>query len=445
MSGRPLLAPGSDDEALTASLFAPVWRPASRGYKRLLGFGLAGTALLGVGLVQLGRVGLSSLSDGGNVAWGVDAVSFTWWVGLAQAGTMLSAGLLLFEQPWRSGIHRAAEAMALFAGGCAVLCGVASTGRPGLDHWLLPFPSAAGLGPQLDSPLSWSAPALISWGAVSLLFGYLGLLPDLATLRDRSPTRAARLCYGVLALGWRGSGRHWAHWKLSYLLLGGLCTALSLGGQAVVAFAFATSQLTGWHSTLLPVCFVAGALCSGAAMLALLLLPASRLLGLGHVITDRHFDALNRLVLATSLVLLYGRAVEAFIAWYSGEPDADALFFHARLAGPYAPVCWTMLLCACGVPQLYWFERARASARVTLAVSLLVSVGVWLDRFVSVVVSLHHDLVASSWTVYLPTWVDACLLLGSLSFFLTSMLLFFKLMPGVAASGVKELKEELAA
>jgi Ni/Fe-hydrogenase subunit HybB-like protein len=439
----PLVEAGHDDESLTATLFAHVWRKASGSYKKLLGFGFAGVLLLLSTLVLLVTRGIGVWGNNNTVGWGFDIINFVWWIGIGHAGTLISAILLMFQQQWRTSINRAAEAMTLFAVVCALMYPTFHTGRPWFDWWMLPYPSTLDLGPQFKSPLVWDVFAVTTYGTVSLLFWYVGLVPDLAALRDRSPSRAARLVYGVLALGWRGSARHWSHWRLGYLLLAALSTPLVLSVHSVVSFDFAVSQLPGWHTTVFPPYFVAGAVFSGFAMVVVLMLPASKLLGLSHVITPRHFDNMNKVILATGLMVTYGYVMEHFMAWYSGNEYEYRLFFQTRMQGPYAPFYWGMLFCNCIVPQVFWWPKARVNPYIMFGVALLVNVGMWLERFVIIVLSLHRDFLTSSWAIYRPTWVDVGMFAGSLALFFTCMLLFFKLLPAVAVSEVKELNREL--
>jgi Ni/Fe-hydrogenase subunit HybB-like protein len=444
MSGdSPLLKANQTDEGLTATLFSYVWNRPTQGWKQLLAVGLSGVGLLGFCLFWLLYNGVGVWGNNQPVGWGFDIINFVWWIGIGHAGTLISAILLMFQQQWRTSINRAAEAMTLFAVVCALMYPTFHTGRPWFDWWMLPYPSTLGLGPQFKSPLVWDVVAVSTYGTVSLLFWYVGLIPDLAALRDRSPTRLQRIVYGIFALGWRGSGRHWNHWRLGYLLLAALSTPLVLSVHSVVSFDFSVSQLPGWHSTLFPPYFVAGAVFSGFAMVVTLLLPARKLLGLSHVITDRHFDNMNKIILATGLIVSYGYAMEHFMAWYSGNEHEYTLFFRTRAKGPYAFFYWVMLFCNCVAPQVFWSRRMRTNPYVMFAVAILINVGMWLERFVIIVLSLHRDFLPSSWGMYAPTWVDVGTFVGSLSFFFTSMLLFFKLLPTVAASEVKELNHEL--
>jgi molybdopterin-containing oxidoreductase family membrane subunit len=442
-TASPLLVGPQSDETLTRSLFGYVWSRATPGYKAVLSLGMLGTGMLAFCVFWLIYNGIGVWGNNSTVGWAFDIINFVWWIGIGHAGTLISAILLMFQQQWRTSINRAAEAMTLFAVVCALMYPTIHTGRPWFDWWMLPYPSTLGIGPQFKSPLLWDVFAVSTYGTVSLLFWYVGLIPDLAALRDASPSRTARLVYGFFSLGWRGSGRHWRHWKLGYLLLAALATPLVLSVHSVVSFDFAVSQLPGWHTTVFPPYFVAGAVFSGFAMVITLLLPATRLLGLTHVITARHFDNMNKVILLTGMIVSYGYAMENFMAWYSGSEYESTLYFHTRLLGPYAPFYWLMLFCNVVVPLVYWIPKARVMPVLMFVVAILVNVGMWLERFVIIVISLHRDFVPSSWAMYYPTWVDVCTFTGTLLFFFMNMLLFFKLLPTVAASEVKELNHEL--
>jgi Ni/Fe-hydrogenase subunit HybB-like protein len=445
MTPTPLLLGGAHtDESLTDSLFTYVWSHATRGYKALLTVGMLGTGMMLFCIGWLLFKGVGVWGNNNTVSWAFGIVNFVWWIGIGHAGTLISAILLMFQQQWRTSINRAAEAMTLFAVVCALIYPSIHTGRPWFDWWMLPYPSTLGIGPQFKSPLLWDVFAVSTYGTVSLIFWYVGLIPDLAALRDRSPTRAARIAYGIFALGWTGSGRDWRHWKLGYLLLAALATPLVLSVHSVVSFDFAVSQLPGWHTTVFPPYFVAGAVFSGFAMVVTLLLPASRLLGLQHVITPRHFDNMNKVILVTGAMVTYGYAMEMFMAWYGGSEYETTLAFATRMLGPYAPFYWVMLFCNCVVPNVYWIPKARVSPVLMFVVAILVNIGMWLERFCIIVISLHRDFLPSSWAMYYATWVDVGTFVGTLLFFFTCMLLFFKLVPTVAASEVKELNHHLS-
>jgi Ni/Fe-hydrogenase subunit HybB-like protein len=392
--------------------------------------------------VQTLAVGVGAWGNNIPVGWAFGIINFVWWIGIGHAGTLISAILLLFQQRWRTSINRFAEAMTLFAVMCAGLYPVLHLGRPWFAYWLVPYPSTLAVYPQFKSPLVWDVFAISTYFTVSFLFWYLGLLPDLAALRDSSLSRAKRIIYGFFSLGWRGSGRHWADYKVAYLLLAGIATPLVISVHTIVSFDFAESILPGWHATIFPPYFVAGAVFSGFAMVMTLLVPARSALGLKHVITLRHLENMNKVILATGLMVSYGYLCEHFIAWYSGN-QYEKYVFHNRAAGPYAPVYWLMLFCNVLVPQLFWVERFRRSLVVMWIASVLVNVGMWSERFIIIVTSLHRDFLPSKWEMYTPTWVDWGLYVGSLGLFSTLFLLFLRFVPAVAVSEVKELRAEL--
>jgi molybdopterin-containing oxidoreductase family membrane subunit len=289
----------------------------------------------------------------------------------------------------------------------------------------------------------WDVFAVNTYFLVSLMFWYVGLLPDLAALRDTSKSRAARIAYGIFALGWRGSARHWRHYRIAYLLLAGISTPLVLSVHSVVSFDFAVSILPGWHTTVFPPYFVAGAIFSGFAMVLTLVIPARKVFGFQNVITEKHLENMAKVMLATGLMVSYGYAVEHFNAWYSGDALESFLFFTTRKAGPYAPIYWLMIFCNVVTPNVFWWSKARRSVWVLWIASILINVGMWTERFVIIVTSLHRDFLPSSWAMYYPTWVDFSILFGTLGFFGTLFLLFLRFVPSVSASEVKELRREL--
>ncbi len=440
----PLLEGRHDDAGLTGSLLAHVQHVRTRGWWLLF---LPSAALAGVLLFCVCWTLYQGIGAWGNnvpVGWAFGIVHLVWWIGIGHAGTLISAILLLFQQKWRTSINRFAEAMTLFAVMCAAVFPLLHLGRPWFAYWLIPYPSTLGAWPQFKSPLVWDVFAISTYFTVSLLFWYLGLIPDLAALRDRAATRGKRLVYGLFALGWRGSGRHWHHWRVGYLLIAGLSTPLVLSVHSIISFDFAVGQVPGWHTTVFPPYFVAGAVFSGFAMVLTLMIPARKLLGLTHVITLRHVDNMNKVILFTGLIVAYGYLLEHFVAWYSGNPYEAHVFFQTRQRGPYAPIYWLMLFCNVAVPQLYWSKRLRTSLPVVFAASLLINVGMWCERFIIVVSSLHQDFLPSSWAIYRPTWVDVGLFLGTLGFFSMMFLLFLRFLPAVSISEVKELNHELA-
>jgi Ni/Fe-hydrogenase subunit HybB-like protein len=356
---------------------------------------------------------------------------------------LISAILLLFQQKWRTSINRFAEAMTLFAVMQALIFPALHTGRPWFDFWLFPYPSTLGLWPNFKSPLLWDVFAVNTYFLVSLLFWYVGLLPDLAALRDSARSKAAQIAYGIFALGWRGSAHHWRHYRIAYLLLAGLATPLVLSVHTIVSFDFAVSVLPGWHTTIFPPYFVAGAIFSGFAMVLTLVIPARKAFGFENVITAKHLENMAKVMLATGMMVSYGYLMEHFHAWYGGNPYEFTAFFSTRMRGPYAPVYWLMIACNVVTPHVFWFQRARRSLAVLWIASILVNVGMWTERFIIIVTSLHRDFLPSSWAMYTPTWVDWSIYAGTLCFFGTLFLLFLRFVPSVSASEVKELRREL--
>ena len=378
------------------------------------------------------------------VAWAYAITNFVWWIGIGHAGTFISAVLLLLEQRWRTSINRFAEAMTLFAVAQAGLYPIAHLGRAWFFYWLVPYPATMSVWPQFRSALTWDIAAISTYATISLLFWYLGLIPDLATTRDTAPTRRKKRIYGLFAMGWTGSVRHWNHYKVAYGLLAGLATPLVISVHSVVSTDFAIAKTPGWHSTIFPPYFVAGAIFSGFAMVLTVLIPARRLLGFENVITKAHLDAMAKVLLATGSMVAYSYLVEIFLAWYSGSEPEMYTMLHSLPFGSYAPVYWAMMFCNVLVPQLLWIPWMRRNGIALFVASILVNVGMWAERFMIVVGSLSRDFLPSSWHVYKPSVVDWSLFLGTLSFFLFLFLLFLRFVPVVPIAEVKELKHELA-
>jgi len=440
---RPFILGQHTDKTLNDSLLDHVWKGPSKGWWACFA---AALAMLGCLVIALGYTLYRGVGAWGNnvpVGWAFDIINFVWWIGIGHAGTLISAILLLFQQKWRTSINRFAEAMTLFAVICALLFPLFHTGRPWFAaYWLLPYPSVQGIWPQFKSPLVWDVFAVSTYFTISLVFWFLGLIPDLAALRDSSKSRAKRFMYGVFAMGWRNSGRHWAEYKWAYLLLAGLSTPLVLSVHTIVSFDFATSVMPGWHTTIFPPYFVAGAIFSGFAMVVTWLIPARQFLGLKHVVTIRHVENMNKVMLATGMMVAYGYVMEHFIAWYSGNIYEKAMFFEVRWTGPFAPIFWLMVFCNIVVPQIFWFKRFRTNLVVAWVASLLINVGMWCERFNIVVTSLHRDFLPASWGTYAPTWVDITLFTGTIGLFSTLFLLFLKFVPAVAVQEIKELRHE---
>ena len=375
------------------------------------------------------------------VGWGFAIVNFVWWIGIGHAGTLISAILLLLRQSWRNSINRFAEAMTLFAVACAGLFPVLHLGRPWLAYWLFPYPNTMKYWPQFRSPLVWDVFAVSTYFTISLMFWFIGLIPDLATLRDRSGNRAAQIIYGILAMGWRGSARHWARYETAYLLLAGLATPLVLSVHTVVSFDFAISILPGWHTTIFPPYFVAGAIYSGFAMVLVLAIPIRKFYGLEDFITERHLQNSASVMLATGLIVAYGYAIEAFMGWYSGN-RYDAFLLWNRLHGPYHLLYGLLLVCNIAIPQVLWISKLRGSPFWLFLISLDVLIGMWLERFVIVVVSLHRDFLNSSWGMYYPTRWDWMTYIGTIGMFLALMFLFLRILPAISIFEMRTLLPE---
>jgi molybdopterin-containing oxidoreductase family membrane subunit len=438
----PVIAPGHTYESITDKIAGIVLtRGATRGW--VAGF-LGAAALLVVFLLAVAMLlwlGIGIWGVNVPVAWGFAITNFVWWIGIGHAGTLISAILLLLRQTWRQSINRFAEAMTIFAVVCAGLFPLLHLGRPWFFYWLLPYPNTMELWPQFRSPLVWDVFAVFTYFTISLLFWYVGLVPDLATLRDRSPSRAGRVVYGVLALGWRGSARHWHRYESAYVLLAGLATPLVVSVHTVVSFDFAVAQLPGWHSTIFPPYFVAGAIFSGFAMVVMLAVPLRAVYRLHDVITERHLQNMAKIMLATGLLVAYGYAMEAFVAWYSGNVYEEAVYWN-RLAGGYGWVFAGVLACNVAVPQLLWLQRVRRNAVALFVVACVVNLGMWLERFVIVVQSLHRDFLPSSWGWYAPTVWDWATLLGSIGLFLTLFLLFIRFLPMISIAEMRAILPE---
>jgi Ni/Fe-hydrogenase subunit HybB-like protein len=438
----PLIVGTPTDRVLNDELLDHVWNP-KRGWKVLFGAALAGTGLLLTGITVTLARGIGMWGNNIPVAWAYDIINFVWWIGIGHAGTLISAILLLFQQKWRTSINRFAEAMTLFAVVQAGLFPLIHLGRPWFAYWLFPYPSTLGAWPNFKSPLIWDVFAVSTYLTVSFLFWYLGLIPDLAALRDASRSKAQRIAYGIFALGWRGSARHYQHYRVGYLILAALSTPLVLSVHSIVSFDFAVSQLPGWHTTIFPPYFVAGAVFSGFAMVLTLMIPARKLLGFERVVTERHLENMAKVMLVTGMMVSYGYLMEHFIAWYSGNAY-EAFVFSNRANGPYRAIYFTMLFCNVVVPQAFWWRRARTNVAWLWIASILINVGMWTERFIIIVTSLHRDFLPSSWGMYAPTWVDWSIYAGTISFFGLLFLLFLRFVPAVAVTEVKELRHEMA-
>jgi molybdopterin-containing oxidoreductase family membrane subunit len=404
-------------------------------------FGISAALLLNM-VAMLGYLVFVGIGVWGNnvpVGWAWDITNFVWWIGIGHAGTLISAILFLFRQKWRTSINRSAEAMTIFAVMCAGIYPAIHVGRPWLDYWMFPLPNQMSIWPQFKSPLMWDVFAVSTYFTVSVLFWYMGLIPDVATFRDRcyqrGRTTAARI-YGVLAVGWHGSNRHWINYEKAYLILAGLSTPLVLSVHSIVSFDFAVSILPGWHTTIFPPYFVAGAIFSGFGMVLTLLIPARKWLGLHDVINLNVLDNMAKITLVTGTMVGYAYGMEFFIAWYSGSEFEQYAFIN-RATGPYWWAYWTMITCNVISPQLFWFRRLRRNPAALFVISIFVNIGMWFERFVIIVTSLHRDFLPSSWGMFHPTWVDVMTFVGTIGFFLFNFLLFVRFLPMIAIAEVK--------
>jgi Ni/Fe-hydrogenase subunit HybB-like protein len=438
----PVIAPGHTFTTVTDKISSIVLTrktPLGWWLGFLVAFALTNLLLFAVSYLFIKGIGIWGVNI--PVGWGFAIVNFVWWIGIGHAGTLISAILLLLKQTWRTSINRFAEAMTLFAVACAALFPVLHLGRPWLAYWLFPYPSSMSIWPQFRSPLMWDVFAVSTYATVSLLFWYVGLIPDLATLRDRSQSRVGRVIYGMLAMGWRGSARHWHRYETAYLLLAGLATPLVVSVHTVVSFDFAIAILPGWHTTIFPPYFVAGAIYSGFAMVITLAIPIRAVYGLEDFITSRHLQNMAKVMLVTGLIVAYGYLTEAFIAWYSA--DKFELFVPInRATGPYAVVYWLLILCNILIPQLLWFKQVRVSVIGLFVISLIVNTGMWLERFVIVITSLHRDFMPSAWGNYRPTFWDWSTFVGTIGLFLALLFLFLRFLPMISIAEMRAILPE---
>jgi Ni/Fe-hydrogenase subunit HybB-like protein len=435
----PVIEPGHSFASVTEDISSIVLkRPITLGW--VGGFFVAFMAMQGLlfGMTYLFAKGVGIWGINIPVGWGFAIVNFVWWIGIGHAGTLISAILMLLRQSWRNSINRFAEAMTLFAVACAGLFPVLHMGRPWLAYWLFPYPSSMGVWPQFRSPLVWDVFAVSTYATTSLLFWFVGLIPDLATLRDRSENKAIRIIFGLLSMGWRGSARHWARYETAYLLLAGLATPLVLSVHTVVSFDFAIGIVAGWHTTIFPPYFVAGAIYSGFAMVLVLAIPIRKFYNVGDYITERHLENSAMVMLATGLIVGYGYAMEGFMNWYGGNPNENFLGWN-RFHGPYAKFYLALLFFNIVLPQIMWIRKFRTHPFWLFLVSLDVLLGMWLERFIIVVVSLHRDFLNSSWGMYYPTRWDWAVFIGTLGMFFAAMFLFVRLLPMISIFEIRTL------
>jgi molybdopterin-containing oxidoreductase family membrane subunit len=429
----PLVEPGHDFASVTEKISHLVLqRRTPLGW--FVGFAV-GFLLLQLLLVTIANLlfrGIGVWGPNVPVGWGMDIINFVWWIGIGHAGTLISAILLLLRQQWRTSINRFAEAMTLFAVACAAFYPIFHTGRPWLSiYWLFPYPNTMGLWPNFRSPLIWDVFAVSTYATVSAMFWFVGLIPDFATLRDRARNRAWQKVYGMLAMGWRGSAKHWHNYETAYLLLAGLATPLVISVHTVVSFDFAVGVTPGWHATIFPPYFVAGAIYAGFAMVLTLSIPLRKYYGLEDFITLRHLENMAKVMMATGLIVAYGYMMEAFMAWYSGNPYERFMMWN-RMTGPYWKMYWALILCNVIMPNTLWVKNLRTSVPYLFFMSFVVSVGMWLERYVIIVTSLHRDFLPSSWGMYSGTFYDWSAFIGTMGLFITLLFLFIRFLPVIS-------------
>lgn len=438
----PVIAPGQTFASVTDKISSIVLtRKTTRGW--IVGFGIAYIFMMAFlyATAYLFARGIGIWGTTVPVAWAFPIVNFVWWIGIGHAGTLISAVLLLLHQEWRTSINRFAEAMTLFAVSCAGLFPLLHLGRPWVFYWLLPYPNTMDLWPNFRSPLVWDVFAVLTYFTVSLLFWYAGLIPDLATLRDRAKNMLPKVAYGIAALGWRGSAAHWQRYHIAYLLLAGLATPLVVSVHSIVGMDFASAIMPGWHTAFSSPYFVVGAIFSGFAMVANLMIPLRTIYGLEDFVTIRHLDNIGKVILATGSMMLYGYSMEVFFAFYSANEFEQYMTLN-RALGAYAWSYWGIILCNCISPQILWFPQVRRSPVGLFIVALIVNVGMWLERFVIVVISLSRDYLPSSWRMYYPTFWDFMHLFGSLGVFFCLLFLFIRILPVISIAELRELVHE---
>jgi molybdopterin-containing oxidoreductase family membrane subunit len=443
--GEPrYLAPGLSFRSVTDQISSIVLRKgAGWGWLAFFALNLGLVTVLAVAVIYLLVRGVGIWGINIPVGWGFAITNFVWWIGIGHAGTLISAILLLMHQKWRTSINRLAEAMTIFAVMCAGVFPLIHLGRLWYFYWLLPMPNTMGLWPQFRSALVWDVFAVSTYFTVSLLFWYMGMIPDLATLRDRAQNYWARLAYAVLAMGWRNSARHWQRYEMAYLLLGGLATPLVISVHSVVSSDFAISVVPGWHETVFPPYFVAGAIFSGFAMVLVLAIPLRYFYGLQDFITDNHLEVMGKVLIATSLLTSYGYFSEQFMAWYGGDVNEHYTYLNRLIGfGQYAWVAWSIVFCNVLAPQILWAKSVRRSPRWLFAVSLVILLGMWLERFLIICQSLSRDYLPSAWGHFQPTVWDYLTFFGTIGMFFVLFLLFIRVLPMISISEMRAMLPE---
>ncbi len=438
----PIIGPGHTFESVTDKISSIVLtRGTTPGwvFGFLIAFAMLMLLNLVITLLMVKGVGIWGIRI--PIAWGYAIVNFVWWIGIGHAGTLISAFLLLLHQRWRTSINRFAEAMTIFAVMCAGMFPLLHMGRPWLFYYLLPYPNPMWLWPQFRSPLVWDVFAVSTYFTVSIIFWFVGMIPDLATLRDRAKSKVSKIIYGIISMGWRGSAVHWTRYEIASVLLAGVATPLVVSVHTVVSFDFTIAIVPGWHSTIFPPYFVAGAIYSGFAMVLTLAIPIRRIYHLEDLVTERHLDIMAKVMLATGIIVAYGYVMETFMSFYSAD-RYEAYMMLNRLKGPYSPLYWLLIACNLVIPQSLWSRRARRNVVWLFAISLVINIGMWLERFVIVVVSLSRDFTPSYWGMYIPTRWDWATYLGTFGLFFTLFYLFIRYLPMISIVEVRSLVHE---
>ncbi|MDD4975188.1 MAG: polysulfide reductase NrfD [Bacteriovorax sp.] len=438
----PIIKPGSTYASVSDKI-AEIVLEEKLGRKWYLGLALSllGTFIFLYAITWLFIFGVGVWGNNVPIAWAFDITNFVWWIGIGHAGTFISAILLLLRQKWRTSINRFAEAMTLIAVLCAGMFPLIHLGRPWFFFWLFPYPNNQQVWPQFRSPLMWDVFAVLTYAFVSFIFWFIGLIPDLAVLRDKATTKQGKIIYGILAMGWRGSARHWQRYEKSYFLLAALAAPLVVSVHTIVSLDFAVSIIPGWHSTIFPPYFVAGAIYSGFAMVLSLAIPLRYFYKLEDFITIRHFENSAKILLAMGMFVAYGYLMEAFMSWWSGDIFERYIAFN-RISGPYAFVYWSLIVANVIVPQVLWFKKIRKNLKALFILSVIINIGMWLERFMIIVTSLHRDFLPSSWGMYYPTRWDFLTLIGSISLFFLLFLIFIRLLPMISISEMQKLVDE---
>ena len=440
MHTSPLREPLISGKKTYAKITDDISRPMAGKPGKLwyLGITIAGLAALAGAIATFITIwwGIGSWGENRTVGWAWDITNFVWWVGIGHAGTFISAILLLFRQKWRTSINRSAEAMTLIAIACAGFYPLIHMGRLLLGFFIFPYPNTRGIWVNFNSPLLWDVFAITTYFLVSLLFWYVGLIPDLGSIRDRAIGKIRKFIYGLLSFGWTGSARHWSRHESLSLILAGLAAPLVLSVHSIVSMDFATSVIPGWHTTIFPPYFVSGAIFSGFAMVLTLLIVTRKALNLEDYITVNHVESMNKIIIATGSIVGIAYLTELFMSWYSGNPYERFTFIN-RAMGPYAWAYWIMMTCNVFSPQLLWIKKLRRNLVFTFILSIFINIGMWFERFVIIVTSLHRDYLPSSWTMYSPTYVEVSLFIGTLGVFFTLFLLFIRVFPVIAIAEVK--------